>query len=768
MFRLVDKIQKYRWYIIVFVPIFVLILSSSLQKLSFEGSYRIWFGKDSKILQNYDNFRKVFGNDDSVVIVFKDKDGIFNKKALNSVARLTDILWKTKYITRVDSITSYQHIHTSVDDPDEIIVENFIKELHKADATYLKQKKDIALGDEQIVNSIISADGKTTMIAARLTAGAGENEDISFELMGIVDDIIKKESEITGYKYHISGGAAITTAFVSIAMADGEFFTPLVFVIVSLLLLVLFRKFSGVLIPIAVVALTVGVVLSIQVLLGYKLNNFTANIPVFIVAIGIADAVHIYIIWLMYRKEGLENKQAVTKTLEKNMLPVFLTSVTTSIGFASLAISEVVPVATLGIATASAAMLAFVLSVVYMPAILLTINKKIKQKHIADEENKMFDELYKKYAKFIIKYDKKVIAITTGIFAIFAVGLFKVQVDSNTMRYFDESVDVRQATEFIGKNLTGSMSYEIVVDSGEVDGIKNPKFLNKVQEFYIAYKKQFEDIRHIYSLLDVVKQFNKVMNGDKKKYYTVPSSKELVAQYLLLYSLSLPQGMEINDKMDIEQKLLRVTAKVNMVDTSHDLYMMKWAEKWWQDNNYNAVVNGQTAMFAHMQSSVTDTLIYSISIALVLVSLMMLMIFKRLKMMALFIFPNVLPIVLVLGIMGWLGINIDLGVAVAGAIILGVAVDDSIHFFVKYFDAVKLGHNMEQRFVYVFKYAGKAILFTTIILSAAFFMFVGSHFVPNFNFGIVTASALIIAFVADLFLLPSIISLLDKKGIDVK
>ena len=214
------------------------------------------------------------------------------------------------------------------------------------------------------------------------------------------------------------------------------------------------------------------------------------------------------------------------------------------------------------------------------------------------------------------------------IFLLFAVGLFKVNIDSNLIRYFDKKVDVRQAIEFINKNLTGSMSYEIIVDSGQADGIKNPEFLNKVQEFYDDYKKEFKDVQHISSLLDVIKQFNKVMNADDEKFYKVPPNKELVAQYLLLYSLSLPQGMEINDKMDISQQLLRVTAQVNMGATSDDLHMMKWAETWWQKSGYKAVVNGQTAMFAYMQSSVTDTLIYSISIALVLVSLMMLLIFQ--------------------------------------------------------------------------------------------------------------------------------------------
>jgi hydrophobe/amphiphile efflux-3 (HAE3) family protein len=764
MEKYISFIQKFRWAIAIIIPLFVLLLASNLKNLSFEGSYRIWFGEDSKILNNYDDFRNIFGNDDGIVITFKDESGIFHEKALSSIQRLTDKLWETKYVTRVDSITSYQHVHADIEYPDEIIVEDFIQNIDSESQEYFDDRKNIALKDPQIVNSLISKDGTTTMIVARLIAKAGENEDISFELMGYINDIIKDEVEKTGYKYWVSGGAAITTSFVTIAQDDGGFFTPLAIVSVMVLLFLLFRRVGGMLIPMAVVVFTMLIVLSIQVMLGYKLNNFTANIPVFIIAIGIADAVHVYIIWFAYRKEGMENKLAVQRTLEKNFLPIFLTSLTTSVGFASLTISEIVPVATLGIATASGAILAFFLSVVLMPALLLLLNKDIQKSDKTELDKKSSDERYQKYAKFLVQNDKKILFFTTLLFGFFALGLFHVKVDSNTIRYFDKEVEIRKATEFISENLTGSMSYEIVVDSKAKDGIKDPEFLRYVDRFYNEFYEKYPDVRHIISLLDTVKQFHKVMNGDEQKFYTVPDSKELVAQYLLLYSLSLPQGMEINDKMDIEERLLRVSAKINLVDTSKDLEMIEWVEKWWKQTPYSAKVNGQTAMFAYMQSDVTDTLIYSISIAMTLVSVMMLIIFKNIRMLFIFILPNILPIILVVGVMGWLCITIDMGVAVSGAIVLGVAVDDSIHFFVKYFDARKKGFSLEDRFAYVFKYAGTAILFTTIILSLSFLLFMGSEFAPNYNFGIVTASALVIAFIADLLLLPALLSVMEKRN----
>ena len=754
MRKYIEFLQRFKWYIAFAVPLIVLALASNLKHVEMDGSYRIWFGEKSKILTDYDNFRKTFGNDDGVVIVFKDENGIFNKKALSSIDRITDALWKTKYIARVDSLTNYQYVHANPDEPDDIVVEDFIKNIDEATPKYLEDRKHIATHDPLVVNAFISKDGKTTMISARLTPKVNDASDKSLEIMEYVEKIVASEKEKTGYKYWVNGGPALNKSFVVIGTNDAMTFTPLILIASMILLLLLFRRVSGALIPIAVVIFTFLTVLAVQVILGYKLNNFTANLPVFVVAIGIADAVHVYSIWLLHRREGEENFDAVYHSMHKNFLPIFLTSLTTAIGFATLTISEVIPVLTLGIATASGAILAFIISVLWMPAVLLILDKPIKKEVLdATKEKKPLG-----YGKFIVENNKKIILVTTAIFILLGAGLFKVKVDSNTIRYFDESVEIRKSTEFMMENLTGPMAYEIVVDSKKENGIKDPKFMKTVESFYKDFQAKFPAVQHLASLMDTVKRFNKVV--DKRD--ELPTEQNLIAQYLLLYSLSLPQGMEINDKMDIHEQKLRITGQVDIVDTSKDLEMMQYVEDWWAKTDYTATVQGQTAMFAHMQEDVTNTLIYSLSLALLLVTLVMFMIFRRPKLLWVFILPNILPVILVVGLMGWLGINIDIGVAIAGAIIIGVAVDDTIHFLVKYFDARKRGLGMEETFDEVLRYAGKAILFTTIILTVAFSMFAFSTFTPNQNFGIVTAFALVIAFVVDLLLLPALLSLADR------
>lgn len=717
-----------------------------------DGSYRIWFGEGSQTLQDYDSFRRTFGNDDAVIIAFQDKEGIFTPKALESIDRITQALWQMKYIARVDSITNYQYVHANPEEPDDIVVEDFIQDIEEATPEYLANRKQIAVNDPLIVDGLISRDGTTTMISARLVPKVNDDSDKSMEIMQLVQEILKPEIERTGYKYWLNGGPPLTQSFVTVASSDG-IFIPIVIFASMVLLLFLFRRVGGALMPIGVVTLTFLVVWTIQILLGYKLNNFTINIPVFIVAIGIADAVHVYSVWILYRQEGVENTQAVIKSMQKNLLPIFLTSLTTAIGFATLTISKVVPVFTLGLATASGAVLAFVISVVWMPALLLLRKKPFKAHVIERTQNRQPIG----YGRFIVNHSKQIVLITTVIFGTVAVGLLHVKVDSNTIRYFDKKVEIRQSTEFLMANLTGPMAYEIVVDSGSHQGIKEPQFLQTVELFYKDFQTRFPDVRHLSSLMDTVKRFNKVVNHDD----CIPDDKNLIAQYLLLYSLSLPQGMEINDKMDIHEQQLRITGQVNIVDTSKDLEMINYITDWWAKTPYSASVQGQTAMFAYMQHDVTDTLIYSLSLAIVLVSLVMLMIFKRFKILWIFILPNLLPVILVVGLMGWMGINIDIGVAISGAIIIGVAVDDTIHFLVKYFDARKRGLGMEETFDEVLRYAGKAILFTTIILTVAFSLFAFSNFVPNQNFGIVTAFALVVALVIDMLLLPALLCLAD-------
>ncbi|MBW1944336.1 MAG: MMPL family transporter, partial [Deltaproteobacteria bacterium] len=765
--RFADRVIRLRWFIVVIVPVIVFaMMGVGAKNFGFEGSYRIWFGEESEYLINYDNFRATFGTDEVILITFKDDNGIFNKKALGTIQRITDKLWQTKYIARVDSITNYQYVHASKEDPDDILVDDFIEDVSALSESQLNQKKKIATSDVQTRNLVISEDGKTAVIMARLVPLPDEDPSFFFELRGLVESFLNEETAKTGYRFYLNGGPIITTEFITIAMRDSSLLVPIVTLAVVIFLILVFRKLSGSLIPILVVIFTYMFVLAVQFILGFKLNNITANLPVFVIAIGIADAVHIYWVWLLARRHGKDNHEAIHIAIKKTLLPAFLTSVTTFVGFISLAPSPVVPIKTLGIASASAAVVAFILSVTFLPAMLAIVNPKVKR--LFDRElDTGADEppaFAKRYSAFIIKHDLKIVVVTVVLSVFLALGLFKVQVDSEMTRYFREDSYINRTVTFIEKNITGPMTLEIVVDSRKDSGIKDPEFLKTVDRFYSAFTDATEEVRHMGSLLDVIKRFNRVMNSDNEEFYSIPESKNLIAQYLLLYSLSLPQGMEINDRMDVKERFFRITASMNLTSSVRSKEMIKWIEDWWADTPYSAKVNGINPIWTYLTLDITKTLIISISMAIALVLLVLLIAFRSVKDMAISIAPTVLPLALVMGIMGWLGIYVDIGIAMAGALIIGVAVDNAIHFLVKYREARKQGKSVKEALEYMITFAGVAMVFTTIVLSLSFSIFIFSLYKPNVNFGLITAAALAIALIAALLMLPAILSLTERKA----
>jgi len=749
MDRYIKFLDKQKYKIIVLMSLAVALLSIALKDIAYEGSYKIWFDKESSILKDYEQFRSTFSGDDSYIVSFRDEEGIFHTKAIDTILKLTAAFKKIEGVAKVDSLTNYQHI-SALDD--EIIVEDFI-----SSAENLQTKKEIALKDPLILNQLISQDGKTTMIALRLSSAVGADEALNIHVMQKINEILDEAKQESTQKFYVTGAPAITASLVNISQRDAKLLMPLAVLSVVSVLFLLFRTLLGVLIPSVVIVFTFLAVLSVQILLGYKLNNFTVNIPSFVTAIAIADAMHLYLAWVYYKMQENTNYEAVSKALKSNMLPIALTSFTTAVGFASLGLSSIEPISTFGIAITMGAILAFVLSVTLAPAILLIQKDTLKVKP------PIFLNLLgtKGYGAFIARHDNQIIVLFIALIVVLGYGINYLKVDSNSIQYFSKETQVREGSAFVEKNLTGSMVYEIVLDSKQKEGIKEPAFLNTIVRFEDDLNTHFNTIRFTISLKDIVVRMQTTLN--KNSAQTIPQEKNLVAQYLLLYSMSLPQGMEINDKIDTNEQFLRLSINTNLTDTSKDLEMIAWIKDWWHKNTeYSADVQGQSAIFAYMQSSVTETLLVSISVTLLMVTVFMLFIFKNLKMLWLFIIPNIAPILLVAGVMGYMGINIDLGVAISAAVILGIAVDDTIHFFSKYFEAIKT-KTFEQSIDYVISHSANAMLLTTFILSLTFSLFVYSDFIPNVNFAIVSVSALNLALLFDLVLLPALLSVGYKK-----
>ena len=700
-------------------------------------------------MKEYEAFRTTFSGDDLFIVAFRDEEGIFREKPLQIIKKLTQEFSKIDGVQKVDSLTNYQFIQ-SVDD--DLQIEDFITSL---DA--LQEKKVIALADSIVVHHLINEDATTTMLAVRLATNKGDDEVFHIRVMEQINTILERTKTESGYVFFITGAPAVTASLVTISQNDAKILMPLAVVSVVGLLFLLFRNLLGVLVPSVSVVFTFLIVLGTQVLLGYKLNNFTVNIPSFITAIAIADSMHLYLAWIYYRTKNKTNHESVFLALKSNLVPIALTSFTTAAGFASLGVSAIEPVATFGIAITMGALVAFVLSVTLAPAILLAC---AKEKQVQNVSFLNFLNV-QGYGAFIVRHDRKIVYGFTLLMFVFLYGLAFLKVDSNSINYFAKETQVREGNTFVEKNLGGSMVYEIILDSKHEEGVKEPKFLEKIVVFEEELKKRYAAVRYTHSLKDIVVRMHQELTHSAT--CRLPQDKNLVAQYLLLYSMSLPQGVSMNDKLDTNERYLRLSVFLHLQDTSKDLEMIAWIKKWWDTNTiYTAEIQGQSALFAFMQASVSETLLVSVSMTLLIVSVCMLLIFKNIRMLWLFVLPNIAPVLFVGGVMGYANIPVDIGVAVSAAVILGIAVDDTIHFFSKYFHMRK-SCGFEESIDYVLRHSGNAMVLSTFILSFTFLMFLWSDFIPNVNFAIVSVSALNLALVFDLVLLPALLSIMHRR-----
>jgi predicted RND superfamily exporter protein len=756
-------------YILVGLAVVLLAISTiSISKLTFDGSYRIWFGNDSTLLKHYDGFCAEFGNDDSILIVFEDPNGIFNPKALSSIQSISSKLEKIPSIARVDSLLNYQYIYPSPDETEDIIVENFLPIDKLKDKIFLSSRREIAMNDPMVQELLINREGTTTMISARLSSFARMDKNANIELVQQIQTLLEQEGAQNGYTFYISGSPINDAALASIAEHDIMIYAPLAFLIIIAILYLFFKSYLGIFIPIITVIVASLVTLTFYALMGFKLNNFSINIPIFITAIGIADAVHFYIAWVSIRHMGFSNTEAIEKTIRKNLLPMILTTLTTSLGFGSLMTSDIVPLSTLGMTIAVGSITALLITLFIMPMVLMVLKEDYMPRPLKTARCLVREY---NYARFVTKHDKKIAAGALLIAGILSLGITQTKIDSNSIKYFDTDTDVSKAAYFTMQNITGPASYEVLIDSHSPNGIKDPIFLDKVAKFDDALKATFPEVRHTSSLLDILKRFDKIMAPESNHSRSGGENTEVNAQYLLVYSLSLPQGMEINDKMDIQEQKLRFTIQADIANSSRSLEIIRWSEEWWRLNGLSAEVQGQVPLFARMQHMVLQTLTQSLLLTFGTIGILIFFIIRDLKLMVIFLIPNLLPLMMTLGFLGWAGIPIDIGISVAIVVVLGLAVDDTIYFFDKYLSAKKIGLGPEQTFDWVLEHSGSAMVFTTIILSSAFSVFFLSDFTPNVHFAAITISTMFLALFADLLLTPALISITDnfqKRNVLIK
>lgn len=732
---------------------FALICGVGAQNLKFSTNYRVFFSESNPELKAFESFQSTYTKNDNVLFVIKKKDSgsIFNNSDLSAVKKLTEQAWQIPYVIRVDSVTNFQHTSAVEDD---LVVEDLINEID-AEERYYQSRLKIALEEPLLLNQSISKDGKVSAVNAVLQFAEKDLMEVPQAVNFALDIEREIEADYPNLEVYVSGVAALNNAFAEAGMKDAGTITPIMFLVIFALVWLIIRAWSPTVAVLILIILSTMVGMGIGGYAGIELTPISMAAPTVILTLAVADAIHIYITLKSLMQEGMVKQKAIVESLKINFLPVTITSATTIVGFLALNFSDSPPYWHLGNITAVGIGAAWLFSITLLPVIISLLPYSTK---VISEKEKT-QSVMLRLANFVIGNYKKVFVGTSIITLIIICFIPTIKFDDQWVEYFDESVKFRSDSDVVLDNF-GVYPIEYSIPAKSEGGISEPEYLQNIEKF-ILYLRSVENVEHVYSISDIMKRLNKNMHGDDQSYYRIPEERDLSAQYLLLYELSLPYGLDLNDRINIDKSASRVTVTFGRITTAELKNFLVQTDNWMQENfpNYmQTKPTGASVMFTYITERNISSMITGTMIAIFAIALMMIVALRSLKLGLLSLIPNGLPILTTFGTWAILIGDVGFSVATVASISLGIVVDDTVHFLSKYVRAREDRQlSVEDSIRYAFDNVGMAIVINTFILAVGFGVLTSSTFKLNIDMGLMTILAIVFALILDFLLLPAIL-----------
>ncbi len=762
-----------KWLAVGLVIGVFLALMSQIPHLRLDTSNESFFRPDDKVLVDYNKFRNQFGKDEFIVIGISSPD-IFSIEFLNKLKKLHQDLEQT--VPYLDKITSLINVRNTRGENDELIVGDFLEKWPQG-STDLEILKQRAQENSLYTNYILSEDHSMTAIVIKPLPCNPETTGILIEegscqpmsniqnreMVTSITAILKKY-DADDFSISISG-MPVVIEYLNITLEkDLGTIVPATFLMVMVFLGFLFRRISGVFYPIIIYTLSLLSAIGIMAAMDIPMTSITTVLPSFLLVISISDAVHILALFYPeYQKTGCR-EDAIVLAMKRAGLPVLMTSLTTAGGFLSFMAAKVAPIADLGIVTPVAVFLALVYTVLLIPALLSIF--PVKKKVIQSTRLKKLDSCFDRLAEFTCRRQGFIITLFVGLLVLAAIGASQLRFEHNALKWFPEDSLVRQDTELIDQKMRGTVSFDVVIDTGKADGLYNPEFIEALEQTVRKFSNYSRDnlfVGKVLSLITVLKETNRALHENSPDMYRVPKNRELIAQELFLFQLS--GSDDLNELVDQQFSKTRFTMHVPYRDTSKykDFVADIKTELTKRFPDCTVTITGLNSLFVEILNNVMTTMSRSYTIALLLISLLMILMLGKFRMGLLSMVPNLLPIIVVIGLMGWLKIPLDLGTVLIGSITIGLVVDDTIHFFYhfgKHFD--QLGDPVLAT-AKTLKTVGRAMMVTSFVLAGGFLCNMLSVLTVNKNMGILIASTILVALVTDFLLAPAILSLVYTK-----
>ena len=755
----VNFLSRRRWLIIALSLLVMLACAYRADQIAVSNEYRVLFGDHNPQLAAYDELTDTYAASDTVVIAVAPESGnVFTRATFGAIEALTDAAWRLPYSNRVDSLTNHIHSEVSEDDPDELVVGPLVEDANSLADADLEEISEIALNSSEVAGRLVARDGRVAGMVVNFVVPKERQEAvdaINDHLEAMIADARERYSDID---FYVAGEMVINRAFSRVTESEFQILIPLTFLIMAVVSCLLLRSLLCPLSVLLLIFFTVGTTMGIAGWAGVVLNPISAYVPVVVMAITVTYSVHIVTGTLAGMRNGLGKIEAIVDSVRVNLYPVFLTSLTTAIGFLSLNFAELPPFHTLGNFVAVGVVCIFVYSVTLLPALLAVLPLRTRARKESSSD------LYHRLADFIIARRTVLLWSVATVSLLFVTGMTQVELDDNFIKYFDERHEVRRDTDFIINNLTGMETQEYSLESGE-RGITDPDYLAKIDAFAQWYRGQ-PGVRHVWVFADVMKRLNRNMNGDDPEYYRLPEQRELAAQYLLLYELSLPFGQDLNNIINVEKTATRMIVTFGDLSTREQRELAAKGHAWLQANapEMASEAAGLAVVMSHLAERNIQSMLYSTAIAMAIVSAILFLVFRSFRFGLISLVPNFLPAAMSLGLWGYIIGNVGVASAVFIIIAFGIVVDDTIHFLTKYLKARREdGRSPPDAIRYTFGTVGRALWTTTLVLALGFLTFAVSGFQPNWSLGLLMAVSVTFALATDFLLLPSLLLLIDRN-----
>ena len=747
---LINKFLDYPKVTLSLLAIVTIIMGAYLPNLKMDFSIEQLFSQDDPVIDRFLQFREEFDGVDNIVYLLYESDDPFSYENLIKNRKMVNSFEKINGVSNVSSLTNID-LFT---DGGEYLLSHVYENIPKSSDS-LKSAKTQIMNSKLLNNYLISDDGALAAILIEIDVAFNEHNSRE-----IILKEIDRLQESVDWEWHQTGLPIIRTRYVQYMIADNIRFLGPVILMLFIFLSLLFRSWAGLVLPLLVVVLTIIWTLGFMVFSGITINIISYIIPTLLMVVGVSDSVHLLVKYYSTLNELNDKKQAMVDTLQKIGMAILFTSITTAIGFGALSMVKIQIVKEFGIFTALGVFFAFIITVLLIPSLLMLF-EKTPQSTLDRYSTGFRVKIIKKFIKLVRVYPRLIVACG---FVISFFGLFgALQINPHSKLLDDLRPgnplleDMQLAEEKMGSVLPVEIVIEVNED-GQFEDIQDVSvmfFLNDLAQ----YISTIPEVGKVISVSDYLKEINQAMNDGNPDYYQIPRSREIISQYMLLYE------SEFESFMNIDYTKLRIAAQINDIDSRRSAEIENDINEYIISripDGLSAEVTGTAFLALRTNNYLVNNLLASFFIALLIITFLMIFLFRSIKIALISILPNIIPMMIMAAVLGFFQIPLRPATAMTFAVAFGIAIDDTLHYLIRYRMELSQQHYRQANDATLLG-TGIAMMSTTAILSAGFLVLTLSEFKPTIEFGMLSVITIIAALISDITFLPALLSQIKPK-----